>query len=392
MAERIAVAGAGPVGLCAALLLARHGHEVTVFEKREELSPASRASTFHPPTLDLLDRLGVLSEAEPLGRRIDEIHYYRCLLGRPTLAACFPMSLLAGSTQHPYRLHLEQALMTPLLLRALGACVRARVVFDAEVTALHQHDGVVDVVVRGGGALKPHRFDRLIGADGAHSAVRTAAGLAFDGVDYEKRVLRVMTPLDLRQWVPGLAGISYLYDGADSISLLEMRHVWRIIIRLPASISDEAALNPAFIARETARFLPLGEPLPIVSTDIYRTSQRVASAYGAGRVLLAGDAAHVTNTRGGMNMNCGLHDAWALAQAFAQADPNAALTRYAAERRAVVMQELIPHTDRLVDGGASWLAAVERISRDPERTDAFLRSAAMVDIAPPGLLTGGLAS
>ena len=384
MKQRIAVAGAGPVGLTAALCLARAGHEVRLFEKREALSTASRASTFHAPTLDMLATLGVLDEVAPLGRRIDAIDYYRCNTGHPELAARFAFSLLAGHTAYPWRMHLEQGLLTPVLKRALDAEPGVRIEFNAAIEGMEEGERCIEVEVRRGTGVLRETFDWLIAADGAHSAVRAAAKIDFEGSDDTKRVLRIMSGVDLRRLIPGLAGIAYLYNDSDSISLLEMSKVWRIIVRLAPEISDETALSAAFIEHELQRFLPLGK-LADAATDIYATSQRIAAGYRRGRVLLAGDAAHVTNTRGGMNMNCGLHDAWTLGQVFAARDVatlDAALDAWAAARSAIVVDELVPRTERMVGGGATFLAAVEATARTQDRALQFVRDAAMLDIAP----------
>ena len=89
-----------------------------------------------------------------------------------------------------------------------------------------------------------------------------------------------------------------------------------------------------------------------------------------------------TNTRGGMNMNCGLHDAWTLAEAFRAEARDTALDAWAQARRSVAVDELVPRTDRSVGGGATFLAAVEATARDPARALQFVRDAAMLDIAP----------
>jgi 2-polyprenyl-6-methoxyphenol hydroxylase-like FAD-dependent oxidoreductase len=144
MKQRIAVAGAGPVGLTVALCLARAGHEVRVFEKRAALNTASRASTFHPPTLDMLARLGVLGPLESQGVRVNEIRYYRCNIGRSELAARFPYALLEGAARHPWRMHLEQSRLTPALLAALETEPDARVEFNAAVEGFTEHAGAID--------------------------------------------------------------------------------------------------------------------------------------------------------------------------------------------------------------------------------------------------------
>lgn len=380
--QRIAVAGAGPVGLAVALIAARAGHEVRVFEKRDELSSASRASTFHAPTLDMLDRLGVLARVEPLGRRVDAMHYYRCGVGQPQRVARFAFDMLVGATDHAYRVHLEQSLLTPALLEALRGEKTARVEFGASVESFVRSPSSVEVAVRRAGGRTLETFGWLVGADGAKSEVRQGARIGFEGQDYGKRVLRVMTPLDLRGLIPDLAGISYLYNDDESVSLLEMKDVWRIIVRLPPRMPDDEALDPAFIVREVGRFLPIAGELPMRSVDIYGTSQRMATVWRDGRVLLAGDAAHITNTRGGMNMNAGLHDAWVLGHALASTGYESALDHYAASRRRVALDHLIPRTDRSVGGGATYLAAIEATAREPGLARSFIRDAAMIDIAP----------
>jgi 2-polyprenyl-6-methoxyphenol hydroxylase-like FAD-dependent oxidoreductase len=367
--QKFVVAGAGPVGLVAALRLAQLGLDVTVLEKRPALTTASRASTFHAPTIEIFEQLGILDDVRHKGRRIDRIHYYDVGEG---LVADFDLGLLAPHTRFPQRLHLEQSEVAAALVAKLREFPRASVAFDTEAAGVEQdRDGVV---------VAGRRADALIGADGARSRIRSELGVAFEGEDYASRVLRVMTDADLADLIPGVAAMSYIFDGHESCSLLGMPGLWRIIFRIPAEETDEHALDPATIRARLARFLPEGAAdLPIFSSDIYPVSRRVAARYGEGRVLLAGDAAHVTNTRGGMNMNCGISDAMEAADAVAEGT-QAALDRYRAGRRAVATDMLIPRTDRTVSGGKAWLAKMRETAADPARAEQFLLGSSMLDM------------
>lgn len=369
-AAEVVVVGAGPTGLVAALRLAQAGMDVLLLEKRPGLSAASLASTIHPPTLEILDALGVLAPVQHEGVVVDRIQH-RTPDG---VFAEFHLHALANDTRFPYRLHLEQARITPVMLDRLRALPNARVRFGCAVAAIGQRADGIDVLTDG----DPVAAQWAIAADGARSAVRDAAGIAFDGVDYPDKILRVMTTDDLDALLPGIAPLTYLSNGPRSVSFLRMADCWRIILRVPADTPDEAAMDEAWASDRFREVLPGAARLPTVAgQDVYRASRRVAGTFAQGRLLLAGDAAHVTSTRGGMNMNAGIHDAVALADALRSGgDPVAA----AAERRRVAETELIPRTDRTVSGGGAWSGSVAAIARDPAAALPYLRSTAMLDM------------
>lgn len=407
----VIVVGAGPVGLTAALALVRRGVPVTLLEKRPTLNVASRASTFHPPTLAILEALGVVGPMLAKGWKADRIQYRRVgeaesgdgpVTGAGDAFADFDLALLAGETKHPYRIHLEQAAVTPLLLAQLEASPLARIRFGAEVVDAGSDEPAGSEPGDGGGAWVAIRESAgssavvvgtcVLAADGAKSAVREAVGIAHEGESYPGRVLRLMTTRALDALLPGVAPVSYLFraDGS-SISLLRMPDCWRVIVRVPEAESDAAVQDPAWYLPRVRRFLPLGEAatpdggLPLIGKDVYGASKMVADRYREGRVFLIGDSAHLTNTRGGMNMNCGIHDAWAMAEALAGALPTgdwAAVETVADARRAVAVETLIPRTDRNVAGGEAWLAEIAATAADPARARAYLRGTAMLDIAP----------
>jgi 2-polyprenyl-6-methoxyphenol hydroxylase-like FAD-dependent oxidoreductase len=372
----VLVAGAGPVGLTLALALHRRGIAATVLEKREGLSTASRASTFHPPTLDMLDALGVLRPLLPGGVQVDRILWRRVDTGA---VATLDLGLVAGEALFPHRWHREQQDLTPALLAALPP---GTVRFGAEVAALAQDRAGITVRAADG---TTHRGRFLVGCDGASGATRALAGIGTETNDYAHRVLRLLTPLDLRNHVPGLDGLGYLSDAAGSLSLLRMPSVWRLIFRIPPGMDDAAAMEEAYARGRVARFLPALRDLPIIGRDVYGVRRAMAVAYRAGCVLLAGDAAHLTNTRGGMNMNAGIHDAVTLAatlDAVFHGGDDRLLDAWAAARLGVVRDALLPRTDARLGAPGDEVARMAALT--PEAARAWAREASMLDIATRG--------
>lgn len=378
--DKVLVAGAGPVGLSAALALARAGVRVTLFEKRETPNIASKGSSFHPPTLEILAELGAAEPSLREGVHATAIDYYE----RRQRAARLDMGLIADLTRYPFRLHREQSEVALDLEAALRRCPNATLRFSTAVTAAQTTASGVRATLDDGSEIQA---DLLVAADGVKSTLREQLGILFEGSEYGSRVLRMFTPADLGDLIPGIAPVAYLYDGARSVSVLKLAQGWRIIIRLPPGQTDEDALAEGHVrTRLVETFGAAAQVLPIESTDVYAASRRVAARYREGRAVLAGDAAHVTNTRGGMNMNCGIHDAYALAHAVARiragASAEAELEGYARDRRRVAAEQLLPVSDRAVSGEGGRVSEMAAVAADPATARRYLIAASLLDTAP----------
>ncbi len=336
--DRILVAGAGPVGLVAAAALARQGIPVTVLEAGAGLSDESRASTFHPPTLDMLDALGAARPLIAEGLAAPRLQY-RTRAGR---IAEFDFSGIADVTRHPFRLQAEQFKLTRILYALYRDHADFAVEFDSAVETVRQDEEGVVVGLRRGGGMAERRGRFLIGADGARSAVRRALGIEFEGFTWPERFLVVSTPFDFHRAIPDLAPVSYVADPGQWHFLLQIPGLWRVMFPVPAAVADEHALEADYIAAQMATIVAGRGDYPVAHCTLYRVHQRVAGRWRQGRAFLAGDAAHINNPLGGMGMNGGIHDAVDLAARLARAwrgegEPGD-LDRYERQRRGVTVE------------------------------------------------------
>lgn len=391
MTERtqVVVVGAGPVGLSAAVRLASLGIACICLEKRETLGTASKASTFHAPTLEVFREFGIVNRMLAMGLRADRIQYR---MSDGEVAAQFDHALLAGDTDYPFRLHLEQSQITPLLADALAASGLGSLRLNCEVTEVdpgtEAEAGSAVVTYRDGAGVEHRiRADFVLGADGAHSRVREALGLGLDGVEYPGRVMRLIVRDPLEQVLPDLGQITYVFNPAGgSISLLQMPDIWRVIVRLGEGFDPEQVVRPDWYMPVVVPFLPGIPPaLDVVGTDIYGARKMLATDYGRGRAYLIGDALHLTNTRGGMNMNCGIHDAYAVGGAIAGAllrNEAPLATAAARARHLIARDELLPRTDGNIRAGLDRVAQMRATAADPVAARSMLLRSSMLDMAP----------
>ena len=380
---RVIVVGAGPVGCTAAAVLARRGAAVTLMEAEPELPLELRASTFHPATLDLLDDLGVVGEL--IDRGLVARHFaYRDLRGG--VMARFDLGAIADVTAHPYRLQCEQFKLCQVLVERFEADPLVELSFGAPVvSAADRGDGAVVRLADG----SQHAADFVVAADGAGSAVRKSLGLAFDGMTYEDRYLVVSTPCELADHLHDLCHVNYVSGPDRWLVLLRTAGVWRALFPVGEGQSDADALSDANVQRLLHGVVDLPDHFEVAHRTVYAVHQRVAETFRAGRVLLAGDAAHINNPLGGMGMNGGIHDAFlfghAVASALAGDLPEDRLDAMAGFRRRMAVDYVQRHThDNALTLTApdparrsEALARMAAVAADPDSARDYVLQASM---------------
>ena len=293
----VLIVGAGPVGLATALSLAHQGVSVKVIEAGPGLTEDHRAGSFHPPTLEMLAPLGVTDAMHGIGIKVPRWQIRDRAEG---VIVEWDLGLIADLTPYPYRFHLEQYKLTPILLDKLRAfshaCVEFGVTFEAAV-----QDGT-SVLVNGN-----LRAKWLVGCDGGRSAVRKLIGTEFEGFTWPERFVVVGTRVDFAP--QGFTSNAYVADPREWAAVFHMPGLWRLAFPVHPEEDEAAVLEPRAVEERMQRFVARPGRYDVSHAGIYRVHQRVAQEWRAGRILLAGDAAHLNNPLGAFGLNGGLHDA-----------------------------------------------------------------------------------
>jgi 3-(3-hydroxy-phenyl)propionate hydroxylase len=390
---RVAVVGAGPVGAVTALALAQRGLDVTVLETDAVYDEKPRAATTHASTLEMLGALGIVDEVIAQGLISRRFQHWDRVTGE--LVAEFDFGRIGDETAHPYAVQCESHKLVNIALRALGRCPDARVLRGHTVTAVSQDANGVRAACETEAGPVAIAADYLVGTDGARSVVRKAMGVAFEGYTFPERFVGLTTPFDFEARY-GYSNRNYFADPERWVMLFkvagnDMQGLWRVISPATTDEPDDAVLAADALQARVQHFFPNAAPYDIHYRGLYKFHQRVASCFGAGRVFLAGDAAHVNNPAGGLGMNSGIHDGMELAELLDLVQRGSAdasiLGRYDRRRRPLnvefVQQQTVANKRRLEERDPETRRArldeLREICADPARHKAFLLRSSLIE-------------
>ncbi|MFE0105062.1 FAD-dependent monooxygenase [Streptomyces sp. NPDC059009] len=334
--SQVLVVGAGPTGLVAATALARRGVDVRLVERRTRHDPHAKAITLWPRAVDALTRLGAGDHLRELALPLVALTYHAN--GRKIATINFPadqgrfigpISLPQSDTEHVLRTALHEA--------------GAEVEYDTELTGLTQQKDCIEAELSTG----QHRAQWALGCDGFRSPVREAIGTPFEGAPYSQ----VFGLVDGHWDTPLTQNHAHYFMSPHGVLVVVglPNSQFRAFVTLPAQPNpDEDITN--LVAELAAERCPV--PIRLekpIGQGFFGIQRRIARTFRTGRVLLAGDAAHVHSPAGGQGINTGILDAdeaaWRLAGILKGTLPQDTLDQWARERRHVATQ-VVSDTDR----------------------------------------------
>ncbi|OBF27809.1 pentachlorophenol monooxygenase [Mycobacterium sp. ACS1612] len=333
----VLVVGAGPSGLALAASLVTKGVSTTVVDRQAAGANTSRAAVVNARTLEVLDDLDVSRRLVKEGIQAPR---FTIRDGRRTL---IPVDFSGLPTEYPYSLMVPQSTTERLLLDRLTE-LGGTVIRPKTLTAVAQDADGVSATFDDGEVI---RARYLVGADGIHSIVREQAGIGFHGGEYQESF--VLADVRLRGEAPTDEVILFWATAGMTVVAPLPGDIFRIV----APVVDAPEQPSAAFIQQLLDERGLGTGRMVVTEVVwgsrFRIHHRVADTYRAGRLVLAGDAAHVHSPAGGQGMNLGIQDAVALADALAavlDGAPERVLDEYSAARRPIA-QQVVEMTDKL---------------------------------------------
>ncbi|MGZ3266476.1 MAG: FAD-dependent oxidoreductase [Croceibacterium sp.] len=365
----VIIVGGGPTGFVTALGLAQAGVDVCLIEAQAGINDSPRACVYHWSMLDGLERLGIREEAEQIGYTKDDYLWFVKKTGE---RMPYDLKVLSKVTRFNYNIQLGQDRLAEICQRRLEAMPNAAIHWQTAFAGLSQDaDGVTVRAASPDGPVEL-RAKYVIGADGAGSAVRKDLGLSFDGMTWPERFVATNLRHDFESG--GYWQSTMVVDDEWGAVIVKITRdgLWRCTFMEDMALPEESYVER--IPEAYRHLLPGKGGYELVQSSPYMMHQRCASSFRKGRVVLAGDAAHVTNPTGGFGLTTGLFDAYSLWPTLAAVLLNGAtpdlLHTWAGERRAVFLEKTSPQACAYKDfvfhacgGGAKLEAALEGMRR-----------------------------
>ena len=384
----IVIVGAGPVGLTTALRLSQLGIRSIILEKNKSIQNELRASTFHPPTIEMLDELGIAEELISRGLKTKQWQFRVHETGEK---AVFDLGHISKDTKHPFRLQAEQKELCRI------ATKKAEIDKNIDLRMGHQLNGLVQndafVVINASTEGSPDytiEAPFVVAADGGSSKIRDIMGLQFSGLTYPETTILVATQFPFHEHIEGLSNVNYVWSDWGTFSLLRLPGIWRCSLYPDTNETVDEATQPNSIKEKLTRIVPKQTDHKILEVRPYKIHQRILDRYDHGRVVFVGDAAHLNSPSGGMGMNGGIHDGWNLSgklkDILLDHQPLTKLSLYSEQRQKIAEKEILKNADknrsrmqeRDKDFRASELQRLKEIANDPKRARDFLLRSSMI--------------
>lgn len=397
---RVLIVGAGPVGLIMGLLLHRLGVDFRIVERRPGLHQAPQAHVISSRTLEICQSVGIdhmaVRAAGPRPEDTASVRWVDRLVGRDLGVFEFdrdPRAIqrMLALTPTPTTNLSQDRFETMLFERLAEIAGSGKVLFEHEWEACTEQDGRVLSTVRAAGGSKQIESRYLIGADGAGSRVRKAAGIGMTGPDNLQTYINIHFSANLRERLAGRESLLYWVMDQEVEGVFIAHDIERNWIFMKTAGADEAldSIDEAKFTEFLREAIGQEAPLEIHGMNAWRMTAQIADGYRRGRLFLVGDAAHRFPPTGGIGMNTGFQDAhnlaWKIAMVEAGVDATL-LETYETERRPVAqtnsgqslanamkMQEVAVLLDADGDRNISF-ADIDAVLADPERKAAVQRA------------------
>jgi 2-polyprenyl-6-methoxyphenol hydroxylase-like FAD-dependent oxidoreductase len=350
----IVIAGAGPTGLALGAELKRLGISSLILDRQEAGANTSRAAVVHARTLEVLEPLEVTSELLREGVIVPTFRV------RDRSRVLTSISFKGLDTKYPFSLMCPQNRTEAILLRrleSLGGAVKR----PSEVVAVCAGDSSVHVQFKNDGVLKSVHAKWLVGCDGMHSVVREQAAIPFIGGNYEESFVLADVKMD---WPIERDEVSLFFSGEGLLVVAPLpEDHFRIVATMKQAPSSPSIADFQEILETRGPENALIQIHSIVWSSRFQLEHRVAEVLRKGRILVAGDAAHVHSPAGGQGMNTGIQDAISLAGALhetIQLANDVALNRWQ-EKRLAIAHSVVALTDRMTMIATASSAGTKRL-------------------------------